>query len=137
MRNRSQTNWQMKTAAGVAIGFGILTILSGGTVLFGGDAAQEVVGNTVSFVLWFNFLSGFVYVLAGIGIALARRWAVWIARALTVSIAAVFALLGVYVFAGGAYEIRTVIAMALRLFVWGTIAFVAGRNTFAPTVIAD
>lgn len=128
MKNRSQTNWPMKTAAGVAIGFGILTILSGGTVLFGGDAAQAVVGNTVSFVLWFNFLSGFVYFLAGIGIALAQRWAVQIALALAVSIAAVFAFFGLYMLDGGAYEVRTVIAMALRLFVWVAIAFVAGRN---------
>lgn len=66
----------MRIAEGVAIVFGLLTIVSGGRALFGGPATEAAVGNAVPFVLWFNFLSGFVYVMAGIGIAMGRRWAV-------------------------------------------------------------
>lgn len=137
MKNRSYSNWPMRTAAGVAIVFGILTILSGGRVLFGGDAAQAAAGNAVSFVLWFNFLSGFVYVLAGVGIAMLRRWAVWIAIILAVSIAAVFALFGMHVVGGGTFEMRTVGAMILRLIVWVAIAYVAGKNIIAKQPIAE
>lgn len=54
-------------AAGVGVVFGALTIVSGGQALFGSAAAQTAVGNAVPFVLWFNFLSGFVYVLVGLG----------------------------------------------------------------------
>jgi len=131
MNTRSQVNWPMKTAAGVAIVFGVLTILSGGRVLFGGEVAQEAAGNAVSFVLWFNFLSGFIYVLAGVGIAMLRRWAVWVAILLTVSIAVVFALFALHISGGGAFEMRTVGAMTLRLIVWAAIAIVAGRQAFA------
>lgn len=131
MKYQSQLNWPMKTAAGVAIVFGVLTILSGGRVLFGGEAAQAAAGNAVSFVLWFNFLSGFIYVLAGVCIAMSCRWAVWVAILLTVSIAVVFALFALHIFGGGAFEMRTVGAMTLRLIVWAAIAIVAGRHAFA------
>lgn len=52
-------------------------------------AAAGVAGDAVPFVLWFNFLSGFVYVLAGTGIAMSRRWAVMLSIALAATIAAV------------------------------------------------
>ncbi len=86
--------------------------------LFGGPAAQAAAGNAVPFVLWFNFLSGFVYLLAGIGIAKRKQWGRMLAIALAVSIVAVFALLGWHVFRGGMYEVRTVGAMVLRATVW-------------------
>lgn len=120
--------WPVRIAAGGAVAFGLLTVLSGGRVLFGGDAAQTAAGDAVSFVLWFNFLSGFVYVLTGVGIATERRWASLLAMALVVAIGAVFALFGLHVFQGGAFEMRTVGAMTLRLVAWILIAVVAVRN---------
>lgn len=109
-------------AAGVAVAFGALTIFSGGQALFGSPAARAAVGNAVPFVLWFNFLSGFAYVLAGIGIALHEAWGGPIATALAIAIVAVFALLGWHIFRGATYEMRTVGAMALRAAVWIGIA---------------
>lgn len=121
-------NWPMRIAAGVAIVFGLLTIVSGGRALFGGPAVVAAAGAAVPFVLWFNFLSGFVYVLAGIGIALGRRWAVTLSVGLAATIAAVFALFGLYVFQGGAFEMRTVGAMGLRLISWVAIAAAITRH---------
>lgn len=118
MTTQNQASVGHWTAAGIAIGFGALTILSGGLALFGGATAQAAVGNAVPFVLWFNFLSGFVYVLAGIGIALRKPWGRMLAMALALAIITVFALLGWYVFRGGAYETRTIGAMVLRAAVW-------------------
>jgi hypothetical protein len=80
-------------------------------------------------VLWFNFLSGFVYVLAGVGIAMGRRWAVTLSIILAAAIAAVFALFGLHVYQGAAFEVRTVGAMSLRLLVWVAIAAVAVQYT--------
>lgn len=127
MTTRHRPTWPVATAAGVAVVFGALTILSGGRVLFGGAAAQAAAGNVVPFVLWFNFLSGFAYVLAGIGIALRRVWGRRLALALAVAIAAVFALFGLHVVQGGAFEMRTVGAMTLRLVVWVAISAIATR----------
>ena len=105
-------------ATAIALVFGALTIVSGGQALFGDPSAQAAAGNAVPFVLWFNFLSGFVYVLAGIGIAQRKPWGSTLAAVLAVAIVAVFALFGWHVFRGGAYEMRTVGAMALRAVVW-------------------
>lgn len=120
--------WPLRIAAGVAVIFGALTIASGGTVLFGGEAAQAAAGRVVPVVLWFNFLSGFAYVAAGIGIALRRRWAAWLSIAIAVAIAAAFALFALHVAQGAPYELRTAAAMTLRLGIWTMIAWIAVRS---------
>ena len=81
-------------SAVVAIVFGLATVISGGSALFG-EADMAAV---VPFVLWFNFVAGFAYLLAGFGL-----WR------------------------GGAYESRTMAAMILRLGIWATIATVAAK----------
>jgi len=111
-----------RLVAGFALVFGVLTIVSGGRVLFGDPEAQAAAGNAVHFVLWFNFLSGFAYVAAAVGILLLKRWARYLAIALAITIVAVFALFGWHVLSGGAYEMRTVGAMTLRSAVWIGIA---------------
>src|SRR5688572_31150483 len=108
-------------AAGIAVVFGALTIISGGTALFGGDAARAAVGDAVPFVLWFNFASGFAYVLAGAGLFLWNRWGAQLSLLLAVSILVVFAAFGWHVISGGAYEMRTVGAMTLRSVFWVAI----------------
>jgi len=57
-------------AAVVAVAFGIVTIIVGGKTLFGGPAERAAAGNIVPFVLWFNFIAGFAYVVAGCGVFL-------------------------------------------------------------------
>ena len=111
----------------VATGFGLLTIKEGGAVLFGNEAARAAAGNYVPFVLWFNFVSGFAYVAAGVGLWMQQRWAVWLAIAIAAAIALVFAALGVHIQSGGAYEQRTVIAMTMRTLVWVVIATVSAQ----------
>ncbi|GJM45470.1 MAG: hypothetical protein DHS20C21_23120 [Gemmatimonadota bacterium] len=109
----------------VAIGFGLLTIKEGGAVLIGDAAARAAAGDYVSFVLWFNFLAGFAYVIAGIGLGMQQRWAAWLAVIIAVATALTFAAFGVHVYAGGAYEQRTVIALSLRTLAWVLIAAIA------------
>jgi hypothetical protein len=118
--------WAFVTTV-VAVLFGALTIWSGGHALFGGAAARAAVGNAVGFVLWFNFLCGFFYVLAGLGIWLWRRWAAWLSAAIAITTLFVFAAFGWHVAAGGAFEMRTVWAMTLRAGVWIAIAISACR----------
>jgi len=112
----------------VAVGFGLLTIKEGGTVLFGDEAARATAGNYVPFVLWFNFLAGFAYVIAGVGLWLRQRWAAWLAVAIAAATALTLAAFGAHVAFGGAYEPRTVIAMSLRTLVWAAIAVIAWRR---------
>lgn len=120
--------WGLKTAGAIGLVFGLLTVFSGGTALFGGEAARAAVGNAVPFVLWFNFIAGFLYVIAGLGLLLKARWAVRLSIAIALATALVLAAFGLHVAGGGLYEMRTVGAMLLRTAVWATIAAVAWRS---------
>lgn len=114
-------------ASVVALLFGILTVLSGGRALFGGDAARAAVGDAVAFVLWFNFIAGFFYVLGGIGLFAWRRWAAGLSAIIAVATLTVFAAFGWHIAMGGAFEMRTVAAMILRSGIWIAIALLACR----------
>lgn len=101
-----------------AIAFGVMTLLSGGKVLFGGATARAEAGDVVGFVLIFNFSAGFVYVITGIWTVLGKRGSVHLARALAATTLLFFAALGVHIASGGAFETRTVVAMTLRSAFW-------------------
>lgn len=117
----------VRSLAVVALVFGALTILSGGRTLFGGEAARLAAGAVVPFVLWFNFVAGFVYVACGLGLWVRRRWSVPVAAFIAIATSVVFVAFGVHAWNGAAYETRTVGAMALRTLLWAGIAAAAHR----------
>ena len=121
-----RTSLTRRIAGGVAIAFGVLTVFSGGRTLLG----SADMGAVVPFVLWFNTLAGLAYVVAGLGLWQGRRWAWPLSFAVFAATLLVFAAFGLHVARGGAFEMRTVYAMALRSAVWGWIAWVA-RQAFS------
>lgn len=112
-----------KIAAAIALVFGVATLVSGGRALFGGAD----MGAVVPFVLRFNFAAGGGYLLAGAGLWRGAAWARWLALAICAATALVGAALLVHIGRGGAYEPRTLGAMALRTGVWAALAFAAFR----------
>ena len=112
----------------IAVAFGLLTLKEGGTVLFGGEAARAAAGHFVPFVLWFNFIAGFAYVVTGAGLWWRQRWAVWLAITVAAATLLVFAAFAVHIASGGAWEQRTLIAMSLRSLVWIAIAAIGARR---------
>jgi|GEM_PF-201472 len=125
-RNK-QANLLIRIVGVAAILFGILTIKEGGSVLFWSEAARLAAGQYVPFVLWFNFLAGFFYVIAGAGLWAGRRWAATLALMIAGATIAVFIAFGVHISAGGEYEPRTIVAMLLRSGVWVVISLLARR----------
>ena len=111
----------IRIAAVIALAFGLLTILSGGRALFGGADMGAVVG----FVLIFNFVAGFAYVLAGIGLWRGARWAPGLSVAILIATLVVFAAFGWHVISGRPYEARTMGATTLRTVVWAAISAIA------------
>ena len=114
---------------GVALGailFGLVTLKAGGSALFI-ESARQAAGNYVPFVLWFNFLAGFLYVIAGVGIWQRRVWSAKLSLAIDRLTLLVFAAFGVHVAGGGSYEMRTVGALTLRSSLWVAIAFYVRR----------
>ena len=122
-----KNNFWLHGASVLAVLFGLMTIKEGGTVLFGGEAARTAVGAYVPFVLWFNFLAGFAYVVAGLALWWRQGWAAGLALGIALATALVFVAFGIYVVNGGAYETRTMAAMALRTTVWMAIGALAWR----------
>ena len=77
-------------AALVAGVFAVVTIVVGGKTLLGDPAQRAAAGNIVPFVLWFNFIAGFAYVIAGYGIFLWRRWAAQLSAGIAIATVAAF-----------------------------------------------
>ncbi len=117
----------IRVMALLALLFGLLTIISGGSVLFNSEARQ-LAGNYVGFVLWFNFLAGFAYVVAGVGLWTRQRWSIWFSFSIAVASLIVFIAFGLHIVSGGSYEVRTIAAMSLRTLVWLIISVVAYKN---------
>jgi hypothetical protein len=121
------TTTPLRLWAVAALVFGALTLASGGRALFGDAAARAAVGQAVGFVLWFNFLAGFAYLAVAVGLLWRQRWSAWGAAAIAGATALVALAFAVHVATGGAYEMRTVGALALRLLFWLALAQMARR----------
>lgn len=128
--NQRTSDIVLKSIAVLAVLFGVLTVFSGGRTLFGDDGVREAAGAIVPFVLWFNFIAGFAYVLAGVGLWRRRRASVLLAIGITVATVAVFAAFWAHVQGGGAYEMRTVVAMTLRALFWAGVAMMGWRTVW-------
>ncbi len=131
---KTRTIWRRGLAVAAAL-FGLLTIMSGGRVLFGPEAARIAAGDYMPFVVWFNFLAGFAYVAAAWGIWQGRRWACALAAGIATATLVVFAIFGVKALTGTPFEMRTVGAMTLRSGFWLVAAFLICRSRPPATSI--
>lgn len=112
----------VRPVAIIAAIFGLLTVFSGGMVLFGGAAAKDAAGDAVPLVLWFNFLAGFVYILGAVALFSFAPWAKSLAWLIGISTLLVFAVLIAMALSGTLFEWRTIGAMVLRSSFWLAIA---------------
>ena len=112
----------VKILGAIAILFGIMTLYSGGSTLFIDGKARAAAGNFVGFVLWFNLLIGFAYIRAGVWLVRWQKCGIRLSAVIAGLTLLVFALFGILIMNGGAYEQRTVGAMILRSGVWIVIA---------------
>lgn len=122
----SLARWFRPAAVAVGI-FGVMTILSGGLVLFGPKAAQDAAGNAVPFVVAFNTVAGFAYLIGAAALWRNHPSARWIALAIGLATLAVLAAFVVAALSGTPVELRTALALPFRAGVWLLIAWAAGR----------
>jgi hypothetical protein len=102
--------------------FGVATIFAGGSVAFRLGGADDLAGNVVPFVVWFNFIAGFAYIAAALGIWGNRNWARYLAAMIAAATVLVAIGFTFSVAAGHAFEMRTVGALGFRFLVWAGIA---------------
>lgn len=111
------TNKRSMVAAVIIIIFGTLTLFSGWKALFT-DAGISTRGNIVPPVLWFNFIAGFFYLTAGVLTFYLNSLVKKIAFGLAISSFFVSLYLANYIYQGGSFEIKTVVAMTFRTCFW-------------------
>lgn len=108
--------------------FGIITLFSGGSVLFGPESARISAGSYVPFVVWFNFTAGFFYIIAAIGVLLGKPWSCRLSVLIAAATAITAAIFAYYVSTGVGFEMRTVGALAVRAGFWSLMAFLIRRT---------
>lgn len=118
-------SYKVRFMAAFALIFGLMTIISGGSVLFGPTEAQTWAGDFIGFIVWFNFLAGWAYVVAAIGLWGGKLWAARIAALIAIATAVVALGFLIVVLRGSPFEMRTAGALMFRIAVWVSIALVA------------
>ena len=105
--------------------FGLITLFASSAVLFNYTAVFQKTGNYPPFILWMNFLTGPLYIIAALGLKRSKRWALHL---LMVILAMLLINLGYFLMLmknGGDYEPDTLMALAFRIAFTSTLAFFA------------
>lgn len=95
--------------------FALLTLFLSASVIFDWFSIREQEGNYVLFVVWSNFISSILYLIAVYGIIKMKKWPVVLLVASAVILVAAFIGLKLHISNGGIYEPKTVNAMMFRI----------------------
>jgi hypothetical protein len=106
-------------------GFGLLTLFLSTSVIFDLFRIREKEGNYVLFVVWSNFISSILYLLAAYGFIKSKKWTTSLLGISTLILIAAFIGLKIHINLGGIYETKTVGAMIFRIAVTLVFAIIA------------
>ena len=95
--------------------FGILTLFLSSSVIFDLFGIRAKEGNYVLFVVWANFISSILYLLAAYGFIKRRKWTVQPLALSTIVLLIAFVGLIIHINSGGIYETKTFGAMIFRI----------------------
>lgn len=109
----------------VLAGFGLLTLFLSGSVIFDLFGIREKEGNYVPLVVWSNFISSILYLVAAYGLFKMKKWSVWLLVVSVFILVAAFIGLNIHINDGGLYEAKTVNAMLFRIGLTSLIAIVS------------
>lgn len=117
----------------VFIIFGFLTIISGGKNLFS-ESGIKSNENIVPLVLWFNFIAGFFYFIAGILIFKLKPCVKRLSFIIAILNVIVLFYFINHVFQGGLFEKKTVFAMSFRTLFWVCFAIYFQKSDFLKKI---
>lgn len=100
---------------GILSAFALLTLFLSTSVIFNLFNIREKEGNYVPFIVWANFISSILYLLAAYGLLKLKKWSTYLLAVSVVILVAAFIGLKVYISNGGIYETKTVNAMIFRI----------------------
>ena len=117
----------LKITASALLLFALLTLFLSGSVIFDLFDIREKEGNYVLFVVWANFISSFLYLVAAYGLFKMKKWSFWLLVVSVFILIAAFIGLKMHINDGGLYETKTVSAMLFRI---GLTVFIAIASYF-------
>lgn len=109
----------------VLAGFGLLTLFLSASVIFDLFGIRAKEGNYVPLVVWANFISSILYLVAAYGLLKMKKWPVWLLVISAVILVAAFIGLKIHISEGGLYEAKTVNAMIFRIGLTTLLALVS------------
>lgn len=104
----------VKIIAVIVTFFGLLTIIAGGGVIFDMFGMRAKEGNYVLFVVWANFICGFLYLLAAYGLFKRKTWTSKVLGIAVALLLVTFLGLLIWILNGNIYERKTIVAMTFR-----------------------
>jgi len=112
----------LKLAALILALFGLLTLFMGGSVIFDLFDMRQKEGNFVLFVVWTNFICGFIYLFAAYSFFNYKKWTITLLIITVLILVLTLTRLLYYINIGGIYETKTIGAMLFRIAM--TIVFI-------------
>ena len=103
--------------------FGLLTLFLSASVIFDLFGIRAKEGNYVLFIVWANFISSIIYLIASYGILKSKKWATTILGVSALILINAFIVFIIYIYADGIHETKTIGAMIFRIII--TLFFVA------------
>ena len=94
--------------------FALLTLFLSSSIILDLFNIREKEGNYVLFVVWANFVSSLLYLLALYGLLKAKNWTPGTIFATVIILTAAFIGLKIHINNGGIYELKTVNALLFR-----------------------
>ncbi|MCB9013029.1 MAG: hypothetical protein H6539_03225 [Bacteroidales bacterium] len=95
--------------------FGLVTLFLSSSVIYDLFGIRAKEGNYVLFVVWANFLSSILYLVAAYGFIKSRKWTYKLLGVSAILLMVVFIGLIIHVKSGGIYESKTIGALIFRL----------------------
>lgn len=111
--------------AALLTAFGLLTLFLSSSVIFDLFGIRAKEGNYVLLVVWANFLSSILYLVAAYGFVKSRQWTIKPLGISAIILVLAFAGLLIHINSGGIYETKTVGAMLFRIVVTAVFAALA------------
>ena len=105
----------LKITASALLLFALLTLFLSGSVIFDLFDIREKEGNYVPLVVWANFISSILYLVAAYGLFKMKKWSFWLLVVTVFILVAACTGLKIHINNGGLYEAKTVNAMIFRI----------------------
>ncbi len=86
-----------------------------GSFIFDWYGIRNQQGAYVPFIVWTNFIAGFLYLLAVYGFFKAMNWTYWVLIGITILLIFAAIALMIYINQDGIFEIKTIGAMNFRI----------------------